>query len=462
MRAGKVVLKGTADAVHGAATLTAKHEPAVVAAGRGLVRLTGKSVELAGRAISAGASVAADGAHRKAVQTNNKIARGILHGAGYAIGGAAVVGGGVTKTGELTTNVAPAAGYIVGGAVTGAPKMVSGVVDSIAISEGDIRALQDRLRLYGKLLQSRAHQRLAEIKEAQISDRKSVLLDSLVVGGMTLTEILRSPGRIPADVALAFKLQYPDLARIETFADAVHHANSEQLVGLVNGVKGKLFELTLLDHLNTGGHLPPGWHAELARSATQPGWDLAVVDNHGHVADLIQAKATESAEYIRHALDQYPNIDITTTSEVYAKLAALGHAQHVTDSGVALHSLNDNVVQAVSDASAHGISFVPTSISLAVIALSVLMDKRLTWEMAGRKFGERGAKAGLAVGAGNAALIATQTWWIALLAGVGSRVLAARGEAKRERYQLLKDAVGTLDSLLAHPTGPSLLTGPSS
>lgn len=90
----------------------------------------------------------------------------------------------------------------------------------------------------------------------------------------------------------------------------------------------------------------------------------------------------------------------------------------------------------------------PSSLSLAVIALSVLMDKKLTWEMAGRSFGERSAKASVAVTAGKAAMIATQTWWIGLLAGVGSRWLAARGEGKRERYQVLENALRVLRPLM--------------
>ncbi|MBS0212212.1 MAG: hypothetical protein JSR26_03400 [Proteobacteria bacterium] len=108
------------------------------------------------------------------------------------------------------------------------------------------------------------------------------------------------------------------------------------------------------------------------------------------------------------------------------------------------------VADAIDHASVHyhGLDFVPFSLSLAVIALSVLMDKKLTWEMAGRSFGERSAKASVAVTAGKAAMIATQTWWIGLLAGVGSRWLAARGEGKRERYQVLENALRVLRPLM--------------
>jgi hypothetical protein len=38
--------------------------------------------------------------------------------------------------------------------------------------------------------------------------------------------------------------------------------------------------------------------------------------------------------------------------------------------------------------------------------------------------------------------VATQTWWLGLIAGVGSSWLASRGHGKREQYGVLWGALG--------------------
>ena len=95
----------------------------------------------------------------------------------------------------------------------------------------------------------------------------------------------------------------------------------EELAGFVNGWKGKLFEVDVRDRLNAGEwvgdlHLEPSQTAQLAASATQPGWDLAIYDSHGAVVDQLQLKATDSLAYVKHALEQYPGIHVLTTAEV--------------------------------------------------------------------------------------------------------------------------------------------------
>ena len=445
-------LRIAADGVHGVSAFAKRHESAVTAVARGSVRVVTSAVELGGVGVAKIGATGAEAARQSAGRTDSRLARGALTAARYASQLVGVAGVGIEKTGEIAARVAPTAGYVAGGIVTGATGAVSGTLDSVAITDNDIAVLRHELEDYGRILCDRADTQLAEIRSAQQQNRKKDLLDTLVVGGVSLADIARVPSHVPPLVERAFELQYPDLATSETFAQAVQHASPEQLLGLVNGVKGKLFELSLLDHLNVPGQLPDGWHAVLAQGASQPGWDLQVLDSHGHVANLIQAKATDSIDYIRQALDHYPNIDITTTSEVYSRMAAMGLAQHVHDGGVALSTLNGDMASAVADASNQfHVSFVPSAIGLAVIALSVLMNKRLTREMAAREFGQRSAKSGVAVGAASAAMVVTQTWWIGLLAGVGTRLLTARGEAKREQYQMLKDAIGALRPLMLAP-----------
>jgi len=74
----------------------------------------------------------------------------------------------------------------------------------------------------------------------------------------------------------AFHLAYPHLR-----FDSLPMMSHEQLQGVINGWKGKLFEVLVRDRLNRGEwvgdlHLLNGQHAELAHSAGQPGWDVRI------------------------------------------------------------------------------------------------------------------------------------------------------------------------------------------
>jgi hypothetical protein len=210
-------------------------------------------------------------------------------------------------------------------------------------------------------------------------------------------------------------------------------------------VKGKLFEIELVEHFNHGG-LPDGLHADLAGSATQAGWDIRILDDHGHVVDLLQAKATESAQYIIDAIHRYPGIDIVSTSEVHAQLLAMGMAEHVSNSGITEMSLQAAVEHAADGIHAHfsASDLMPSALGLAVISLSLMLDKNMSWTERANQLGSRGARAGAAGAAAKVAMVVTQTWWIGLVAGVGSRWLATKGRIRREQFEALQQAANLL------------------
>ena len=127
-------------------------------------------------------------------------------------------------------------------------------------------------------------------------------------GGITLGQAWRDRDNVPANVEEAFALAYPVMAQTMSFSEAVGRTSSDGLVGLVSEVKGKLFEVELLEHLNSGG-LPDGFHAELAASATQRGWNIRVLDENGQVSELLQAKATEKGLNESWTLESYGSIN---------------------------------------------------------------------------------------------------------------------------------------------------------
>jgi len=61
-------------------------------------------------------------------------------------------------------------------------------------------------------------------------------------GGVTLGQAWRDPDSVPTNVEEAFALAYPVMAQTMSFSDVVGRTSSDGLVGLVSGVKGKLFE----------------------------------------------------------------------------------------------------------------------------------------------------------------------------------------------------------------------------
>lgn len=131
---------------------------------------------------------------------------------------------------------------------------------------------------------------------------------------------------INPQIRAAFALQYPNMN-----LDSLAGATEEQLQGWTNGVKGKYFEILVAEKLNAGEsiggiRLEPGQVARLGESANQPGWDLAILDREGAVAEQIQLKATESMYLVKQALEKYPDIRVLVPQELADAATAMDAA----------------------------------------------------------------------------------------------------------------------------------------
>ena len=460
--------EATANGIHAATNFVARNDGRVADGAQAVTQVLGGGLDKVGGSLAAASQQASQSLHSNASRLADAAQNSIV-GTGPASGwrkGAGLLAWGLTKvathtvgvtanavtvlgrvtaaTGRVTERSAPAVGGAVGGVVRGAVEITSNAVDAAALPASSIDAMRSELRTLGQAEMQRGERRMQEIETARRGRRKAELLDLLVVGGITLAQAIRNPAGVPPEIERAFDLAYPGLAQTESFADAVNRMSSNDLTGLVSGVKGKLFEIDLVDHLNNGG-LPDGFHATMAESATQPGWDIQITDANGQVNELLQAKATESASYVQDALERYPSIDVTTTSEVHGQLVAMGVAQDVHNSGISEAVLQTQVEAAAQAGNAFNASnLVPSSIGLAVIALSVFMNKEGSLREKGTAFGSRSAKAGVSSAVGKVAMVVTQTWWLGLIAGVGSSWLAARGHGKREQYEALRGALGVM------------------
>ena len=142
----------------------------------------------------------------------------------------------------------------------------------------------------------------------------------------------------------AFSSQYPNVDR-----ESLRGASEERLQGIANGIKGKLFEIKVVDRLNNGESvgelaLGPGQFARLAESPTQEGWDVRLFNSDGSVADQIQNKATTSLSYIKRALVTLPDIRIAVPSEVDAT------AENLVGTDISLQSMEKQVRRQVDEA----------------------------------------------------------------------------------------------------------------
>lgn len=84
-------------------------------------------------------------------------------------------------------------------------------------------------------------------------------IDTAIIGGYSVEDILAgrvSEHDIDPQVLKAFHLQYPNE---ESLVDLMRsNSGHRQVEGIVNAVKGKLFEVEYVDHLNDG-NLPHGF-----------------------------------------------------------------------------------------------------------------------------------------------------------------------------------------------------------
>jgi hypothetical protein len=185
---------------------------------------------------------------------------------------------------------------------------------------------------------------LRELYNHYVKGKEQSLLDATAaaaaVNALFLTDQIDHSTLTP-QLAEAFRLAYPNVE-----LSSLQGRNPSEIEGFVNAWKGKYFEVLVRDRLNAGEsvgdiHLGVGQTATLAESATQPGWDMQILEQDGAVADALQLKATQSLGYVKAALRRYPDINILTTDEVLA--AGSTALSDAFPSGFSESDLNDAV-----------------------------------------------------------------------------------------------------------------------
>lgn len=240
----------------------------------------------------------------------------------------------------------------------------------------------------------------------------------------------------------AFNLAYPEV-ELSSLADR----SSEEIEGFLSAWKGKYFEVLVRDELNAGEwvgeiRLEPGQTAILAEDATQPGWDLQIVNSDGSIAQELQLKATESVYYVKEALERYPDIDVLATDEVLRPGGEI--AQNLFSSGFSDESLEKTIRAPMEDLLDGPLEdFFQTIIPglpFALIAVGegrkVLIGKK-SFEIALQDGLSRAVKSGAAIGIGTLVFF--------LDGGVFSIPASLVTRMGIDRYQIMGKSIQVLD-----------------
>lgn len=275
--------------------------------------------------------------------------------------------------------------------------------------------------------------------------KKDMLLDSLGISASVIHGYYHID-YIPEEVEEAYKAAYPIKSQTESLRDIIEEAGGEDLTGLTSGIKGKLFEMRYVDFLNDG-HLPDGYEAVLAESATNPGWDIAILDDNGAVVNELQMKATDSVDYIKSALERYPDIDIVTTEEVYNSVVMHEFADQVINSGISNEELTSVVTETLESDSVDmdwGLPVIP----MLLIGYSVYKKENLSSFKKGTEFGDRYIQSYISYIAGGAVAVITNTWWLGLIASLGTKVFCKYGRLNFSKAKSLDNTISLNEKIL--------------
>ena len=183
--------------------------------------------------------------------------------------------------------------------------------------------------------------------------------DACIISGLTASQMLYSG--IPADVQEAFEKAYPNLAAENSFIDTwSSYDDYEARLGFVNGIKGKLFEIKYVEHLNE--NLEPGYVAAMSNNPVNEGWDIKITGPNNEVENLLQLKATTTASHVKEAIDRYPEIDIVTLSDLQGQMSSINSISSVTASDIS----NEDLMLQIGEATGNQAFFFPTAPLLAL------------------------------------------------------------------------------------------------
>jgi len=116
-------------------------------------------------------------------------------------------------------------------------------------------------------------------------------------------------------IHLRWSAKFDDSTSIDEIAQCFAEYDSEAMLGVVNTIKGKMFEILVAQQENADGDL---WFAKMHTDESYPGSDI--IFTHAETGEQVEislkAVSEHNPQIIEHALAQYPDLPIMTTEEV--------------------------------------------------------------------------------------------------------------------------------------------------
>lgn len=238
-----------------------------------------------------------------------------------------------------------------------------------------------------------------------LKQKEEAILDATVLAAGLTIEIIQDAN--DPMVIEAFERQFPTMN-----INDLSSLSDTQLDGIVNGIKGKYFEILVADKLNSGevlGNiaLSEGQTAVLSDNPAEVGWDLRIVDEEGNTIEFLQAKATNSLAYIKEHILENPDIKIVATDEIADRINSIAE-NTVLDSNISNAEISEKVSDEVADLSDsfwgelldHFNPLIPIGIIAVTEGKNVIAGKYSIGQGL-NKAKKRGLKSGAALGVGS-------------------------------------------------------------
>lgn len=223
------------------------------------------------------------------------------------------------------------------------------------------------------------------IKTTELQKKESMAIE---IGIATEIGLLYAFNELNVDdeIMAGFASQYPDLAEkqslYQNLVEKGADVNSESIEGVISGIKGKVYEMELVNRLN---EQYDGYTFSISESATQPIWDIKGVNADGEEI-LIQAKmGAESYAYdVQDRMLENPDVLFATSTEIQNKilenhpeLASQFINVDISNAEFTTH-ITENVEQLITN---HGADFFDSSAEYIPVLGEIVVGIKLLSEM---------------------------------------------------------------------------------
>jgi len=178
------------------------------------------------------------------------------------------------------------------------------------------------------------------------------------------------------------------------------------------------------------------------------GWDIVVRDAHGDVAELLQAKAAASLDYVRQAIEANPHIDVIVPHDIFERLSTMpGFGDHLIDGHGSLSGLTEHVESAADHADVADVHF---HFPMIAIAFAVAQNHsrwrkgNISGADAFKNIGKRSLLSIVATGAGLAVDSALHSTVIGIPVSMIARLAGGQLFHNRDRRKLLDAKIATV------------------